>query len=480
MDAIEHQRLELSRRHFLGGASLSLGSLALSSLFAGGARAASEQGAVLDAARAFAPRAKRVVYLHMAGAPSNLDLFDDKPRLRELHGEPVPESLIKGERFAFIKGVPRALGSPYTFARHGQSGAHVSELLPNFARIVDKVALVRSMRTREFNHAPAQIFMHTGHARVGRPSFGSWISYGLGRINEDLPAFIVLTSGQFQPDGGASLWGSGFLPGEHQGVRFRPGASGVPFLDNPAGVARELRRRELDALRELQREKRDVCGDPEIATRVAQYELAFRMQASVPELLDLAGEPEAVRARYGAELGVHSFANNCLLARRMLERGVRFVQLYHWGWDSHGTGENDDLMHSLPARCRETDAPSAALVEDLAARGLLDDTLVIWGGEFGRTPMNEERNGSKYLGRDHHPHCFTLWLAGGGIKPGITYGATDELGYFVTENPVEVHDLHATLLRLLGFDHERLTYPSQGRDFRLTDVAGRVVEGLLA
>jgi uncharacterized protein (DUF1501 family) len=469
MDPRESRRLELTRRHFLGGASLSIGGLALSSMLSSESRAS----------QAPAPRAKRVVYLHMAGAPSNIDLFDPKPKLRELNGKPVSEELIRGERFAFIKGVPRALGSPFEFARHGASGAEVSELLPHFARIVDRVAIVRSMCTKEFNHAPAQIFMHTGHARVGRPSFGSWMSYGLGRINEDLPAFIVLTSGQFQPDGGASLWGAGFLPGEHQGVRFRPG-SGVPFLADPPGVSRELRRSELDALRELQRASAEACGDPAIATRIAQYELAFRMQSSVPELLDLASEPAGVLARYGAEPGKASFANNCLLARRMLERGVRFVQLYHWGWDSHGTGESDDLLHSLPKRCQETDAASTALVEELAERGLLEDTLVIWGGEFGRTPMNEERDGSKFLGRDHHPHCFTIWLAGGGIRPGITYGATDELGYFVTENPVEVHDLHATLLHLLGIDHERLTYRSQGRDFRLTDVAGELVPALIA
>jgi len=471
MDASQ-ARLALTRRHFLGGATLSLGSLALSSLLVGNARA---QGRLH-----FAPKAKRVVYLHMAGAPSSLDLFDPKPKLNELDRQPIPESFTKGERFAFIKGTPKLLGSPFQFGRHGQSGAQVSELLPHFARIVDRVAIVRSMHTKEFNHAPAQVFAHTGHARIGRPSFGSWVSYGLGRIQEDLPAFVVLTSGQFQPDGGAALWSNGFLPGEHQGVRFRPGNEGVPFLANPEGVSRELRRRELDALQELQRGRMERCGDPELEARIAQYELAYRMQTSVPDLLELAQESPETLARYGAQPGERSFANHCLLARRMLERGVRFVQLYHWGWDSHGTGESDDLLHSLRRRCEETDRASAALVEDLAARGLLDDTLVIWGGEFGRTPMNEERDGSKFLGRDHHPHCFTIWLAGGGIRPGVTYGATDELGYFIAENPVEVHDLHATLLHLLGLDHERLTYRSEGRDFRLTDVAGRVVTPLLA
>ena len=471
MDAAQ-ARLGLNRRHFLGGASLSLGSLALSSLLSGSARA---QGSTH-----FAPKAKRVVYLHMAGAPSSLDLFDPKPKLVELDRQPIPESFTKGERFAFIKGTPKLLGAPFQVAQHGASRAQVSELLPHFARIVDRVAIVRSMRTTEFNHAPAQVFAHTGHGRIGRPSFGSWVSYGLGRIHEDLPAFVVLTSGQFQPDGGAALWSSGFLPGEHQGVRFRPGNEGVPFLGNPAGVSRDLRRRELDALGDLQRGRMGECGDPELEARIAQYELAYRMQTSVPDLLELSQESPETLARYGAKPGERSFANHGLLARRMLERGVRFVQLYHWGWDSHGTGESDDLLHSLRKRCEETDRPSTALVEDLAERGLLDDTLVIWGGEFGRTPMNEERDGSKFLGRDHHPHCFTIWLAGGGIRPGITYGSTDELGYFISENPVEVHDLHATLLHLLGLDHERFTYRSEGRDYRLTDVAGRVLTPLLA
>lgn len=461
----------MNRREALTG----LGALALGALAAERARAAQALTTLHHAARA-----KRIVFLHMAGAPSQLDLFDPKPKLAELDGQIAPESLFKGERFAFIKGAPKLLRSPYEFAQHGQSAAHVSELLPHFAKIVDKVAIVRSMRTREFNHAPAQIYLHTGHARIGRPSFGAWTSYGLSSRSRDLPAFIVMTSGQFMPDGGASLWGAGFLPGEHQGVRFRTAGDGIAFLENPAGVSREQRRRELDALAALRAERAHECGDPQIATRSAQYEMAFRMQSSVPELMDLASESAETLALYGAVPGVASFASHCLLARRMLERGVRFVQLYHWGWDSHGTSPSDDLITSLPERCRETDQASAALVLDLERRGLLDDTLVVWGGEFGRTPMNEERNGSKFLGRDHHGHAFTIWLAGGGIRPGITYGATDELGYFVSENPVEVNDLHATLLHLLGLDHERLTYRAQGRDFRLTDVAGRVVKGLLA
>jgi len=460
----------MNRRAFLGG----FGTLALASLLA------EDAGAQVAGIPHFAARAKRVVFLHMAGAPSQLDLFDFKPKLVELNGQVAPDSLFKGERFAFIKGEPKLLASPYAFARHGECGAEISQLLPHFARIVDKVAIVRSMRTREFNHAPAQIYMHTGHARIGRPSFGAWTSYGLGSLNRDLPAFVVMTSGQYMPDGGASLWSAGFLPGEHQGVGFRTSGDGLPFLANPNGVSREQRRRELDALGKLNAIRAAESGDPQIDARIAQYELAFRMQTAVPDLMDLRSESPEMLALYGARPGEATFASHCLLARRMLERGVRFVQLYHWGWDSHGTSPNDDLMTSLPKRCEETDRAAAALVLDLEQRGLLEDTLVIWGGEFGRTPMNEERNGSKFLGRDHHSHAFTMWLAGGGVKPGISYGATDELGFLVAENPVEINDLHATALHLLGVDHERLTFRSEGRDFRLTDVAGNVVNGLIA
>ncbi len=416
----------------------------------------------------------------MAGAPSQLDLFDPKPALEGLAGKPIPESFTQGERFAFIKGTPKVLASPYRFARHGASGQTFSELLPGLASVADELCIVRSMHTTEFNHAPAQLFLHTGHARIGRPCLGAWASYGLGSMNADLPTFVVLLSGQFGPDAGASVYGSGFLPTVHQGVRLRSEGDPVLFLADPPGMERAERRRTLDALAELNRIAAERAHDPEIDTRIAQYELAFRMQASVPELADLASEPESVRAAYGAEPGKKSYANNCLLARRMLERGVRFVQLYHWGWDSHGTGPNDDLVTALPARCRETDRATAALLRDLRERGLLDDTLVVWGGEFGRTPMNEERDGSKFLGRDHHPHAFTMLLAGGGTRKGVTVGATDELGYRVVEDPVSVHDLNATVLHLLGFDHTRLTYRSQGRDFRLTDVEGEVVRKVLA
>ena len=470
------------RRLFLQQGLFGLGALALQSLFANDARADLDPNP--DDRRLktthFPAKAKRVLFLHMAGAPSHLDLFDPKPALKELEGKPIPDSFIAGERFAFIKGVPKVLPSPYRFARHGQSGNEFSELLPGLASIADELAVVRSMHTSEFNHAPAQIFMSSGHARIGRPSFGSWLSYGLGTENQDLPAFTVLISGQFGPDGGASLWGPGFLPSVHQGVRLRSQGDPVLFVSDPEGIDHAARRRTLDTLGELNRHAHESSGDPETLTRIAQYELAYRMQTSVPELADIASEPESVRKAYGVEPGKVSFANNCLLARRLLERGVRFVQLYHWGWDSHGTSPSDDIITSLPQRCRETDGPSAALIRDLKERGLLEDTLVIWGGEFGRTCMNEERNGSKFLGRDHHPHAFTMLLAGGGIRGGITLGATDELGYRVTQDPVNVHDLHATLLHLLGLDHTRLTYRFQGRDFRLTDVEGELVHKLLA
>ena len=472
--ALQH----LTRRHFLRGSSVGLGALALGQLLGRDALAGSGEGGAL--APHFAPKAKRVIYLHMAGSPSQLDLFDEKPKLQELDGQEVPESLIENERFAFIKGVPKVLASPYEFANHGQSGARVSELLPHTARIVDKLTFIRSMHTDQFNHAPAQIFLQTGSPVLGRPSFGSWLSYGLGSDNQDLPTFVVLLSGQFAPSGGASCWGSGFLPTLHQGVRLRSQGDPVLFLSNPKGVSDATRRRSLDALKELNEKRLAETGDAEIATRIAQYELSYRMQTSVPELVDIEGESKATLEAYGVEPGKRSFANNALMARRLVERGVRFVQLYHWGWDSHGTAPSDDIITSLPQRCQETDQACAALIEDLEQRGLLEDTIVIWGGEFGRTPMNEERGGSKFLGRDHHPHAFTIWVAGGGFKPGITYGATDELGYHITEDPLSVHDFHATLLHQLGIDHERLTFFHQGRDFRLTDVEGEVVRALLA
>ena len=471
----------MTRRHFFREAGIGIGSVALASLlderlFAAGAPA----DPLALRPPHFAPRAKNVVFLFMAGAPSQVDLLDPKPKLQQYDGQPIPDEFVKGERFAFIKGTPRLLGSPYAFEQVGQSGAAVSTLLPHFKTIADEVAIVRSVHTTQFNHAPAQIFMNTGHQIVGRPSLGSWLTYGLGSPNKDLPGFVVLISGENNPDGGKSCWGAGFLPTVYQGVEFRNSGDPVLFLTDPAGVTREARRDSLDVLRELNERHLQEAGDPEILTRINAYELAYRMQSSVPELVDIAKEPAATHALYGTEPGKVSFGNNCLLARRLVERGVRFVQLYHRGWDHHGTGTGDDIVNRLPKLCREVDQAAAALVKDLKQRGLLDETLVVWGGEFGRTPMNEGRNNSKFLGRDHHPRAFTMWMAGGGIKPGVTVGATDELGYNPVEDPVDVHDLHATILHLLGLDHTKLTYRFQGRDFRLTDVSGNVVRKLLA
>ncbi len=466
-----------TRRHFLHQCRLGLGGMALASMDTPlGALRTRPQGGRRDRA----PRAKSVIYLHMAGSPPSLELFDYKPELQRLDRKPCPDSLLANERFAFIKGHPSLLGTPYRFAQHGASGAWVSELMPHLARTADRITFVKSMHTDQFNHAPAQLLLHTGSPRFGRPSMGAWSLYGLGNANQNLPGYVVLVSGGKFPSAGKSLWGTGFLPTVHQGLQLRSTGDPVLYLTDPKGMDRGARRRMLDALGDLNRMQHARVGDPETETRIAQYELAFRMQMSVPEVTDLTREPESVRALYGADPAVPSFANHCLLARRLVEHGVRFVQLFDWGWDAHGTGPSDDIIHQLPRKCHQTDRPIAALLADLDRRGLLDETLVIWGGEFGRTPMNEERNGSKFLGRDHHPHCFTMWLAGGGIRRGATIGATDELGYHITEDPVHVHDLQATVLHLLGLDHERLTYRFQGRDFRLTDVAGRVRRDWLA
>ncbi len=479
----EHLRF-ITRRHFfrrcgVGLGLMGLGSLLNESAFAG--TAATLRDDPLAPRLPHLPgRARSVIYLHMAGAPSQLDLFDNKPLLRKLNDQPVPEELIRNERFAFIKGVPRLLGCPHEFHRHGRSGQEISTALPHLARVADDICIVRSMYTDQFNHAPAQLFVHTGSPRLGRPGMGAWVSYGLGTESRDLPSFIVMLSGPNGPDGGASLWGSGFLPTIHQGVQLRTKGDPVLFLSNPPGVSADLRRESLDAIRDLNRMHLGNVGDPEILTRINQFEMAYRMQSSVPDLVDLSKESPETLELYGVRPGDSGFARNCLLARRLVEKGVRFVQLYHWGWDSHGDHKGNDIRYGMIDRCRETDQASAALVMDLKRRGLLDQTLVVWGGEFGRTPMNEARNRDGWLGRDHHPHAFTVWLAGGGIKPGITWGATDDLGYRVVENPVHVHDLQATILHCLGLDHTRLTYKFQGRDFRLTDVHGKVVNGILA
>ncbi len=456
---------QLTRRRFLGNSSLAAAAMALG--------ANNEKNY-----RTHRPRAKHVIYLHMAGSPPQLDLFDYKPLLQKHDGKPCPKELISNERFAFIKGTPKLLGTPFSFTRHGDSGAEVSELLPNIGRIADRLTFVKSMYTDQFNHAPAQLLLQTGSPRPGRPAIGAWTSYGLGSDNPDLPAYIVLTTGK-HPSAGKSVWGSGFLPTLHQGVNLRSGRDAVLFLSNPEGMSRRGRRRSLDTLARLNHLQHERGQDPETLSRISQFELAYRMQESIPEAADLSSEHSSVLDMYGAKPGETSFANNCLLARRLVERGVRFVQLYDWGWDNHGTNPSDDMMHQLPKKCREVDAPLAALITDLERRGLLDETIVMWGGEFGRTPMNEKRNNSRYLGRDHHPHCFTMLMAGGGFKPGLSYGKTDDLGYFITENKVHVHDLQATVMHLLGVDHEKLTYRFQGRDYRLTDVAGHVVRDII-
>lgn len=474
-----------TRRHFLKQCTTGLGAMALGSL-TGFRPAAPESamttGSLLNQLPHFAPTAKRVIFLHMAGAPSQLELFDYKPELQKLNGQLCPESLLDGKRFAFIKGVPKMLGPQATFRQHGESGAWVSDKLPHLSGVVDKLTFLKAVHTDEFNHAPAQLLMYTGSPRFGRPSMGSWVTYGLGSENESLPGFVVLLSGGVQPDAGASVYGSGFLPTVFQGVQCRSKGDPVLYLSNPDGMSGDVRRRSIDAINEINRREHESVGDPEILTRIAQYEMAFRMQTSVPELMDIDSEPEYIHEMYGTEPGVTSFANNCLLARRLVERGVRFVQLFHWGWDSHGASANEALNVGFLDRCNETDRATAALLKDLDQRGLLEDTLVVWGGEFGRTPMLENRTGedNPYVGRDHHSDCFTMWMAGGGVKAGLTYGETDEIGYGRISGSVHVHDLQSTILHTLGFDHERLTYSFQGRDFRLTDVAGRVVREVLA
>jgi hypothetical protein len=476
-DSLQELLVASTRRHFFTQAGFGIGAAALSNILSPSAFAGSSD---TTKAPMFPAKAKSVIFLFMAGAPSQVDLFDSKPTLQKYDGQNIPDEFVKGERFAFIKGKPKLLGSPFEFTRCGNSGAEISELLPHMRKVADDVAIIRSMHTTQFNHAPAQIFMNTGFQIIGRPSMGSWMTYGLGSECKDLPGFVVLVSGENQPDGGKACWGSGFLPSVYQGVEFRSQGDPVLFLTNPDGVSAKSRRESLDLLKALNEEHLASNGDPEIATRIASYEMAYKMQSSVPELVNIHEEPAAIHELYGTQPGRKSFANNCLLARRLVERGVRFVQLYHRGWDNHGTSSHDDIVNRLPSLCEETDRAAAALIQDLKQRGLLDSTIVVWGGEFGRTPMNEARNRSKFLGRDHHPRAFSMWVAGGGFKPGITLGSTDELGYNIADDPVDVHDLHATILNQMGIDHTKLTYRFQGRDFRLTDVSGNVVKKLIA
>ncbi len=482
MDIYQQSLCQQTRRHFFKDCALGLGKIALASLFADKSLAASQPptGPLTPRPPHFTPRAKSVIFLFMAGGPSQLELFDFKPELNRLHGQLIPESFIRDRRFAFMetfdRNPPRLLGTRRRFARHGKCGAWVSELLPHTAAMVDEITFLKSVATDVFNHGPAKLFINTGSSQFGRPSMGSWLTYGIGSESQDLPGFVVLQSGPRGPRGGAALWSSGFLPTTFQGVPFRSGGEAILNLTNPPGISGQRQGEALDAIRDLNAERLGQTGDPEIATRIAAYEMAYRMQTSAPELIDLAREDRRTLAMYGAEPGRASFANNCLLARRLVERGVRFVQLYHTNWDHHG-GPGEELGRPLDNICREVDQPSAALVKDLKQRGLLNDTLVIWGGEFGRTPMGEPR---ETVGRNHHIDTSTMWLAGGGVQPGITIGENDELGFSPIADRVHVHDLQATILHLLGLDHLRLTFRYQGRDFRLTDVGGEVVRKLLA
>ncbi|MEI6714774.1 MAG: DUF1501 domain-containing protein [Verrucomicrobiota bacterium] len=474
-----------TRRQFLHEAGrFSLGSVALQSL--GHTRADAATAARANPLAPKAPghpaRAKAVIYLSMSGAPPSLDLFDYKPELNRLNMQPCPESFLKGEKFAFIKGTPNLLGSPHSFAQYGQSGTWMSSLLPHTQKIADDICVVRSMSTDQFNHAPAELMVYTGNMRTGSASMGSWVTYGLGSENQDLPGFVALLSGGSDPTGGKACWGNGFLPGAYQGVQCRSVGDPILFTSNPEGMSRETRRHTLDALQTINEEEAKLFGDPETLARIAQYELAYRMQASVPEAFDIKKEPEHIRAMYGAEPGQASFANNCLLARRLVEKGVRFVQIFDFGWDMHGTSEGNDLVTGLPNKCKGAEQAWSALITDLKQRGMLDDVLVVWGGEFGRTPMNEARGGSPFLGRDHHPHCFTMWMAGGGVKGGMQYGSTDDIGYRVAENKVGVRDLQSTILHLMGLDPYHLSYKFQGLNNRLIGPTneGRIIKEILS
>ncbi len=468
--------LARTRRHFFQDCGVGVGSMALASLLARESAAAARQDPLAPKKPHFEPKAKAVIFLFMAGGPSQLDLFDPKAKLNELHGQKVPESFTQGKRFAFIKGDAKLLGSPQKFAKAGNCGMDISHLMPRHREIADELCWIRSMKTDVFNHGPAKCFVNTGSPQFGRPSMGAWLTYGLGSESDSLPGFVVLQSGPRGPRGGAALYSSGFLPSVHQGVPFLKGPSPILDLAPPPGVDNSKQGEFVDAVKDLNSLRLDATGDPEIRTRIAAYEMAYRMQTSAPELMDLSKEPQKVLDMYGAERGKSSFAANCLLARRLVERGVRFVQLYHTNWDHHG-GPTENLEKHLPLVCGETDQPSAALIKDLKRLGLLDNTLVVWGGEFGRTPMGESREAT---GRDHHIDAYTMWLAGGGVKPGYIHGKTDDIGYNVTENPVHVHDLQATILHQMGMDHTKLTYRFQGRDYRLTDVHGEVVKDILA
>jgi len=494
MDKLTEFRLEnlkaITRRHLFRDCVTGIGTMALATLL-------QEDGLTLSAPRTdtnaitavdplapkppmFPAKAKRVIFLFMAGAPPQLDMFDYKPTLQKMNGQPIPASVVGDQRYAFISRNARMLGTPRKFSRYGKCGAELSDAIPNLGKVVDDIAIIRSVTTDAFNHAPAEILLMTGSSQFGRPSMGSWMTYGLGSVSRSLPGFVVLSTGG-GTNGGASSWGNGFLPTVYQGVPFRGTGDPILFLSNPKGVDAQIQRDSLDALRALNQQRLGAVGDPEIATRINSYEMAYRMQTSAPELMDLSKESPETLSMYGAAAGENTFATNCLMARRMAERGVRFIGVFQHGWDLHG-GKNEDITGGLDRMCGHTDKATAALITDLKQRGMLEDTLVVWGGEFGRTPMMEVRDPSweGYPGRDHHPNAFTMWMAGGGVKGGVTYGETDDFGFHVVKDRVHVHDLQATIMHLMGIDHTRLTYEYQGRNFRLTDVSGEVVKGVIS
>lgn len=500
------QLRETTRRHFLQTSGLGFGALAFQQMLCPRSTRAEQPDANPLAPKPpmIAPCAKRIIYLHMAGSPSQLELFDYKPELTKLHMQDAPASFLEGKRFAFIKGVPKVLAAQTKFSQYGESGQWMSELLPHLSKVVDKLSIIRTVNTDQFNHAPAQLFVHTGSPRLGGPSLGSWVTYGLGSENENLPGFVVLLSGGKTPDAGKSLWGSGFLPSVYQGVQCRTSDEPVLYLNNPTGIDRNLRRRMLDTVAEMNEAEFLRSGDTETQTRIAQYELAYRMQMAVPEAMDLSREPQHILDLYGAQPGFVSkaesaddprvlykgddptFANNCLLARRLLENGVRFVQLYDWGWDHHGSSPGESIDETLPIKCQQIDRAVTGLLLDLEQRGMLQDTLVVWGGEFGRTPMMQNNVNTElkkgFVGRDHHPFAYTMWMAGGGIKGGVAYGKTDEFGYYPVENSVSIRDLQATVLQLMGLDPYRFHYSYQGLDQRLIGPTndGKVLQALLA
>ncbi|MGJ1267542.1 DUF1501 domain-containing protein [Sphingobacterium spiritivorum] len=488
-EAQQYKLQAVTRRHFLKDCVAGIGSIALGSLLAScGGSSQRDAPLNLNALNPMIPRAphfpakaKSVIYLHMAGAPSQLELFDYKPELHKLHNKPCPDSLLKGKKFAFIRGTPNMLGPQATFAQYGESGAWISDHLPHFSKVADEVSFLKAVHTDQFNHGPAQLFMHTGSARLGRPSIGSWVTYGLGSENSNLPGFVVLTSGGKTPDAGKSVWGSGFLPSVYQGVQCRSKGDPVLYIADPDGMGRDLKKHTIDAINKVNMDEYETYKDPETLSRIAQYEMAYKMQVAVPEVMDIASEPEYIHELYGTQPGKESFANNCLLARKLVEQGVRFVQLFDWGWDSHGTSASDSIDLGFRNKCREIDRPMTALIMDLKQRGLLDETLVVWGGEFGRTPMQENRDNRDmpFMGRDHHTDAYTIWMAGGGVRKGVTYGETDEIGFTAVSGRSSVHDVHATMLHLLGFDHEKFTYEFQGRPFRLTDVEGNLISDII-